>query len=82
MEESIKNIIALARNLAPIIGALAGTELIGPAIAAGQAVLDLIDGVKKTSGESQEELEASRAELEAVVNAHVDQTIGRLRGDQ
>lgn len=80
MDQTIRRILDAAKSLAPVIEALTGTALVGPAVAAGQAVLQLIDGVKDTSGQSQEELEAARAELEAKVNAHVDSTVDRLRG--
>lgn len=81
MEETIRKILEMAKNAAPIIQAVTGTTLVGPAIAAGRAIIELIDGVKDTSGASQAELQASRDELETAVNAHVDNTIGRLRGD-
>lgn len=81
MDDMIRRILDAAKSLAPVIGALTGTSLIGPAVAAGQALLQLIDGVKDTSGADQAELEAARAELEAKVNAHVDSTVDHLRGE-
>jgi hypothetical protein len=81
MDDTIRRIIDAAKSLAPVIEALTGTALVGPAVAAGQAILNLIDGVKDASGQSQEELEAARTELEAKVNAHVDATVKRLEGE-
>jgi hypothetical protein len=80
MEETIRKILAAAENLAPTIEKFTGTPLITPAIRAGQALLELIDGLKETSGQSQEELQSTRDALEAKINAHVDEVIGRLNG--
>lgn len=80
MEETIRKILEMARQATPVIEALTGTSLIGPAVKAGQAIIDLIDGIEDTGTMSQDEIQAERDQLEAAVNAHVDDTIGRLRG--
>lgn len=50
-------------------------------IAAGKSVIALIDEAKETFSESDTaRLDAVRADLEAKVNAHADETIARLRG--
>lgn len=50
-------------------------------IAAGKSVIALIDEAKETFSESDtSRLDAVRADLEAKVNAHADETIARLRG--
>ncbi len=82
MEETIQSILALARQIAPIIGGLTGTPYVALAIKAGEAVVDLIDDVKTTAGsDNQQELQAARDEIVARVNAHADRTINNLGDD-
>lgn len=81
MDQTIQSILNIAKQLGPVIEGLTGTSLITPAINAGKAVIELIDGIKDTAGASQEELQSTRDELETRVNAHVDATVNRLRGE-
>lgn len=81
MNQTIQNILDIAKKLVPVIGSLAGSPLIGIAVSTGQEVLKLMDGFKAAGHATAEELDSTRAELEAAVNAHVDSTIGNLRGE-
>jgi hypothetical protein len=80
MEETIRQILEMAKKAAPVITSLTGTPYIGAAVTAGQAILELIDNIGETAGMSQEEIQTDRDALEAAVNAHVDETIANLRG--
>jgi hypothetical protein len=82
MSSTIQNIIDLAKKLVPVLAGAAGMPWLDAAVSAGQAVLGLIDGVKEAGHDTQGELDSTRDELEAAVNAHVDRTIGDLRGGQ
>ena len=81
MEETIRKILDMAKTAAAVIDGVTGTHYADAAVKAGQAILDLVNGISGASDADQAELEATRTELEAKVNAHVDSTIGRLRGE-
>ncbi len=78
----LSSMLEVAQAAAPIIGHGAPE-----AIALGKSVVAMIDQVKENMPFTDEadagmgELIARRDEIEARVNAHVDQTVGRLRGD-
>ena len=82
MGDFMKHLLDMAKSALPLIDEAIGTSWIGAAVTAGQAVLKLIDGVKEAGHQTPAELDATRDELEQRVNAHVDQTIGNLRGGQ
>lgn len=53
-----------------------------PAIAAGKAVISMIDTAKATFSEmDQSRLDAIRDDLAAKVKAHAEETAARLRGE-
>jgi hypothetical protein len=80
LSDFMKNLLDMAKNALPLVEAAVGTSWIGAAITAGQAVIKLIDDVKDAGHQTPAELDATRDQLEAAVNQHVDQTISDLRG--
>jgi hypothetical protein len=71
----IGSIIETAKAIAPLV------PMGAQGLAAGRAVLNLIDEVKETAGAAPEkiaEFEATREEMERAVNAHADRTAASL----
>lgn len=74
----LDKILELGQTLAPF---LQGTP-VGPVVAIGQQVLELIDKAQEVLDEDDAaRLSALRDELEPLVMAHADQTAAKLRGD-
>ena len=72
------SIISVAKMVGPMIVPGAGE-----AIALGAKVLEMIDTAKATFSETDPvKLDEARAALEARVNAHVDSTVDKLRGEK
>jgi len=74
-------ILDVAKAAAPVIGHGAPE-----AIALGQRVIELIDHVQEgfqgaVAGSDMDKLVQQRDELERRVNAHVDSTVDKLRGE-
>ena len=79
MSNVLENILAMGKEVAPLIEKLAGTTLIGTAIQIGQGVIELANQYKANHAvEDQGELDAMLAEVEARVSAHADNTIASL----
>lgn len=77
----VDDVIALAQKVLPVISGAAG-PYVTMAVAAANAVTDLVRKVKETAGEDdQAKLQAILDELEQRVQAHADATIGRLGGE-
>ncbi len=74
---------SVLKSLANAAFAIAQLAVPGAAsvIELGRKALALIDDAKTAFGETTPELEEARGVLEAAVNAHVDDTIARLRGE-
>lgn len=76
MSKTVDNLLAIGRVLAPMI--LPGA---GPAIAAGEALLELVSDAWPTlTGDNQAELAEGLKPLLAKMNRNVDDTIARLGG--
>lgn len=74
----LDKILELGQTLAPF---LKGTP-VGPVVAIGQQVLELIDKAQEVLDEGDAaKLKALRDELEPLVMAHADATAARLRGE-
>lgn len=79
MSDILRNILAMGKEVAPLIEKLAGTTMIGTAIQIGQGVLELGKQFKANHAvEDQAELDAMLAEVEARVSQHLTDTADSL----
>lgn len=75
MKALLDSLISLGKTVLPLIVPGAG-----PMIEIGERVIEAIDHAKATAGaDTPAELDQIRGDLDARVNAHVDQTIANLR---
>jgi hypothetical protein len=75
LSKMVSNVLHLAETFSPL---LAGTPA-GPIIAAGKAVLDLVDDVRHVAASDDvPALNAARDRLEPLVMAHLNRTIDSL----
>ncbi len=73
----LDSLVSLGKVVAPLIHPAAG-----PLITVGEKVIEAIDHAKETFGaDTPSELDAVRGDLDARVNAKVEDTIAKLRGE-